>query len=416
MMKWKLDKKYYAIALLTLGVVLISIMFNNLLEQTTKYAGIKDTISDTMLPILAGFVIAYLLNPVMRYFEKYLFMPLAKKVIKKGGENKRKKFARALGVTTTMILFILIIVGAVCMVMPQIYISVMNIIEDVPGYYAEIEQVIKSFLEEDNEVSKYVLSFMDNAYAQIMDFANSVIIPNMDQIVRKITTGIIGGVKIVFNLLLAVIMSVYVLCEKEKLISYAKKIVYSYLSKKNANKLVYAVRYVDVVFGGFINGKIIDSFIIGMLCYIFMVITGFEYSVLISIIIGLTNVIPYFGPFIGAIPSIFILLMAEPKQGFIFAIFILILQQLDGNVIGPLILGDRLKLSSMWILIAILIGGGLFGVPGMILGAPTLACVYALLNNDIRRRLRKKSLPENSEDYLKIEYVDEEKDGIKYFD
>lgn len=195
---------------------------------------------------------------------------------------------------------------------------------------------------------------------------------------------------------------------------YGKKLAYSYLNREHANTLLTGVRYIDTVFGGFINGKIIDSFLIGLLCYLFMVIFDFEYAVLISILVGVTNIIPYFGPFLGAIPSILLLLMIEPKQGLIFAIFVLILQQLDGNVIGPLILGDRLKLSSMWILIAILIGGGLFGVVGMILGAPTLACVYALLGRDTRKRLDGKKLPLESQEYLTLDTVTEDME-IKHF-
>jgi predicted PurR-regulated permease PerM len=149
-----------------------------------------------------------------------------------------------------------------------------------------------------------------------------------------------------------------------------------------------------------------------------MLVTGFEYALLISIIIGVTNVIPYFGPFIGGIPSIFLLLVIDPKHGLIFAVFVFILQQLDGNVIGPLILGESLNLSSMWILLAILIGGGLFGVPGMILGAPTLACICAVLENDTGKRLSKKSLPTQSRDFLAVESVEATEDSVKlkYFE
>ena len=163
--------------------------------------------------------------------------------------------------------------------------------------------------------------------------------------------------------------------------------------------------YSGQVFGGFVNGKIIDSFIIGAICYVFMVIVDFDYEVLISIIIGVTNVIPYFGPFIGAIPSILILLMVSPKEGIIFLVFVIVLQQVDGNIIGPLIIGDKLKLSSMWILFAILVGGGFFGVLGMILGAPCFACIYTLAGTICRSRLKERQLPTDTNEYYAVERI-----------
>ena len=414
MRKWKIEKKYINIAVLALAVILVASIFNNVLEQGTKYKEFSTMVTNTLFPVVSGFVLGYLLNPMLKFLEKHLFMHLAKMVYRKPGqERKQRKLSRILGVIATMSLFLVFLAGGFCMVIPQVYASVIKIIEDMPGYYLELEGLVLSYLEGGNEVSRNVLGMLDSGYDRLIEYVNTVILPNMYEIVRKITTGIIGGLKTVLNGVLAIIISIYVLFEKERLISYGKKLTYAYLNVKHANALVSGIRYVDKVFGGFINGKIIDSFIIGLICYVFMLITGFEYAVLISIIVGVTNVIPYFGPFIGAVPCTLLLLMAEPRQGLIFAVFILVLQQLDGNVIGPLILGDRLKLSSMWILIAILIGGGFFGVAGMILGVPTLACIYALLSDDSRKRLKEKELPTESEDYLLLDRVkpDKEPDG-----
>ncbi len=405
-MKWKIEKKYIGIAIMALGVVLLAILFNNLLEESEKYKNFSTTVKRTFMPIVWGFVLAYLLNPIMKWLENHLFTPIAQKLYrKKDKEKKQNKFARSISVICTMALFFILVVGGLYVVIPQLYESVVKIVNDVPEYYAEIEKWVIDFTSEDNKMSGYILDGLDNIYVQIMDYVNTVVLPNMDKIVKGITTGLMSVVRALLNVVLAVIISIYVLFEKEKLVAYAKKLVYSYLSCQKANSLIAGTRHVNKVFGGFINGKIVDSFIIGALCYIFMVIVDFEYAVLISIIVGVTNIIPYFGPFIGAIPSIFLLLVTEPRQGLIFAVFVLILQQMDGNVIGPLILGESLNLSSMWILLAILIGGGLFGVPGMILGAPTLACIYALLSKDTRRRLVGKSLPTESREFLELDYV-----------
>ena len=412
-MKWKIEKKYVGMAILALLVILLSILFNNLLEQSDKYQGFSKTIKGTFMPIIWGFIIAYLLNPIMKRLEQYVFMPLAKKLFRKTDkEKKQRSFARAGSVIVTIALFLFVVVGGLCVVIPQIYESVAKIIRDVPEYYEEVETWVTEFLKEDNKFSVYILDTLDNLYIQLMDYVNTVVLPNADKIVKGITTGVIGIVKILLNIVLAIIISVYVLCEKENLVAYAKKLTYSYLSNKNAHRLIAGTRHVDKVFGGFINGKIVDSFIIGALCYIFMVLANFEYAVLISIIVGVTNIIPYFGPFIGAIPSVFLLLVTEPKQGLIFAVFILVLQQLDGNIIGPLILGESLNLSSMWILLAILIGGGLFGVPGMILGAPTMACIYTILRKDTRTRLAAKDMPVESKDFLHLDLSEQKAEDV----
>lgn len=296
------------------------------------------------------------------------------------------------------------------MVIPQIYQSLVKIVTDAPNYYNTAEQWVNSLNPEQSEISKYISMGLERIYSQAITYLNESILPNMDKIVAGITSGIMGGLKMLLNLILAIIISVYVMAEKEVLISVGKKLTFSLFNTKNANAIIRGTRYVNQVFGGFINGKIIDSFIIGVLCYLFMQIVGLEYAVLISIIVGVTNIIPYFGPFIGAIPSILILLMMDFKQGLIFAVFVVVLQQVDGNIIGPLILGDRLKISSMWILFAILVGGGFFGVPGMILGAPCFACIYALLGSICKMKLQAKELPVATEAYYDIDQI--ENDGV----
>jgi predicted PurR-regulated permease PerM len=231
------------------------------------------------------------------------------------------------------------------------------------------------------------------------------------------TPPVMGGTTVCFSILfsqlglnsqaLAMIISIYVLLNKEVLVGVSKKLLYSFFKRERANAIVRGARYADKVFGGFISGKLIDSFIIGIICYIVMIIFKWDYPVLISIIIGVTNIIPFFGPLIGAVPSTLLLLMVKPSEGLFFVIFVLALQQLDGNIIGPIILGDRLKLNSMWILFAILVGGGLFGVPGMILGAPCFACLYALVGTACRATLAKREMPVDAKDYVYLDQMEE---------
>lgn len=405
-MKWKIEKKYIKGAIALLIVVLIAILFQHSLNHAPKESETLLVLETTFRPIIGGCVFAYLLNPVLYFYEHYFFTPLGNVFWKSEDKAKtRMKFSRAFGIVCTLITFFVLVVGGFYLVVPQVYQSLVSIVSDAPNYYDSVVDWIDSLEPDKSEVSKYILMVLDRAYDQGIDYLNENILPNMDKIVVGITSGIVGGLKLLFHCILMIIISVYVMAEKELLISVVKKVVFSLFSRKHANGILRGVRYADKVFGGFINGKIIDSFIIGAFCYLFMTIAGMEYSVLISIIVGLTNIIPYFGPFIGAIPSALILLIVDWHQGIFFIIFILILQQIDGNIIGPLILGDRLNLSSMWILFSIMIGGGLFGVAGMVLGAPCFACIYALVGTLCKSKLEKKDLPTDTEQYLKIESI-----------
>lgn len=405
-MKWNIEKKYLRVGLILLGVIVLSILFNYSLQHSEEMNNFSATVKGTMWPIVMGCVLAYLLNPILHFFEYYCFLPIGNLLYKKTDkEIKKKKFARAFAIFFTIVFFLIVVVGGLYLVVPQVYQSLIKIVTDAPSYYNEIQSWINSLNSEKSEISRYFLMGLDRIYFQAIEYLNNDILPNMDKIVAGITSGIVGGLKIILNMVLAIIISVYVMAGKETLISVAKKLIYSIFSIKNANSVLDGMRYVSQVFGGFVNGKIIDSFIIGAICYVFMVIVGFDYAVLISIVVGVTNVIPYFGPFIGAIPSAFILLMISPKQSIIFVIFVIVLQQVDGNIIGPLILGDRLKLSSMWILFAILVGGGLFGVFGMILGAPCFACIYSLVGTICRSKLKERNLPTDTDDFYGLECI-----------
>lgn len=405
-MKWNIEKKYLRVGCIALVVIILAILFQFVLEHETRVEEIKTLFKNTLSPVVYGFLLAYLLNPILRFFEGYFFTPLSKVIWKKEEKEKtRRKFSRAFGVICTIMLFLVVIVGGLYLVIPQVYQSLVKIVTDAPTYYNSVERWINSLDIIKTDSGKYILMGLDEMYSQALNYLNQHIIPNMDKIVVNITSGILGGLKFLMNLILALIISVYVMAEKEILLGVCKKLTYSLLSVRHANTCLRGVRYADKVFGGFINGKIIDSFIIGVICYTVMAFLELEYNVLISIIIGITNIIPYFGPIIGAVPSVLILLMVDVKQGFIFLVFVVILQQIDGNLIGPLILGDRLNLSSMWILFAILVGGGFFGVPGMILGAPCFACIYALIGELCRQKLSKKELPTDTKAYYMVEQV-----------
>lgn len=412
-MKWNVEKKYIRIGFIALVVIILAILFNYGLVHEARFAELKNIVKGTLWPIVIGAILAYVLNPILHFFEGYCFKPISKLIFRKtGSEIKQQKFSRGISIVCTIVLFLVLLVGGLYLVVPQVYASLLKIVTEAPNYYNSVAAWVASLEPDKSEVSKYLLMGLDRIYSQAIEYLNTDILPNMDKIVASITSGIVGGLKMMLNIILALIISVYVMAGKETLISVGKKFTYSMFSINNANNILSGVRYADKVFGGFINGKIIDSFIIGAICYLFMIIVGFDYAVLISIIIGVTNIIPYFGPFIGGIPSVLILLMINPKHGLIFGIFVIVLQQVDGNIIGPVILGDRLNLSSMWILFAILVGGGFFGVPGMILGAPCFACLYAFLGTVCKGKLKKKNFPTNTDAYLSVDKVVAYENGI----
>ena len=410
-MKWKIEQKYIRVGMIALVVIIVSILFQHMLENENGFQEFIEVANGTLGPIVVGCIMAYLLNPVLDFFERVLYKPMAR-VIFRNREDKQHKLSRGLSVASTLILFLFLLIGGLYLVIPQVSLSLQKIVYDAPSYYKTVSKWVDALDKDQSEVSKYLMILLDQVYSRGLAYLNDSILPNMDKIVAGITSGIVLGLKMILNIVLSIIISVYVMSEKETLVSVGKKLTYSIFSRKNANAIVRGARYAHQVFGGFINGKIIDSFIIGAICYIFMMFADFDYAVLISIIVGVTNVIPYFGPFIGAIPSILILLMTDFKEGLIFAVFVLILQQVDGNIIGPVILGDRLKISSMWILFAILVGGGFFGVPGMILGAPCFACAYALISTFCKGKLQEKGLPLQTSEYYNIDQACIDGDGI----
>ena len=200
---------------------------------------------------------------------------------------------------------------------------------------------------------------------------------------------------------------------KDTFSAQGKKVIYAIFKREKGNKVLGAIDYIDSVFSGFIYGKIVDSVIIGLICFIFCTIVDMPYATLISVIIGVTNIIPFFGPFIGAIPSAFLVLVESPTMCLVFVVFVIVLQQLDGNIIGPLILGDSTGLSSFWVLFAIMVGGNLFGFPGMVLGVPTFACIYALVTIILRDGLNRNGLSNDTEFFVALRGIDEDGKPIK---
>lgn len=359
-------------------------------------------------PFIYGFFIAYILNPVMVYIETKIIYPIYKKLHSKSKKPEKKAVYRSISVLLTLAIFILIIYTLIISVVPQVIESIQSIISRSPSYFLSVNSWFNKTISNNKEFSRFITPYLTN----IEEWFLTNLMPKLQEFVSNVSSNIIGGVYTtltqIFNFIIGIIIAVFLLNNKEVYCAQAKKIAYAILREERANNLINNARFTNKTFGGFLNGKIIDSIIIGILTFIILSICKIPYTVLISLLVGITNIIPYFGPFLGAIPSIIILLMVEPKKALWFLLIIIIIQQIDGNIIGPKILGDSTGLSSLWVIFAITIFGGFFGVFGMFIGVPVFAVIYAAIRTFINERLRKKELPSDTSFYIESDYYSDE--------
>lgn len=377
-----------------------------------RYNGVSkgwDTIMKVLQPITFGLVIAYLINPIMKFFEKHLLHFLEPRVQK---EKKCRKIARSIATGGAVVVFVLIVILLFAMMIPQLISSISGMVNSLPKQVDSFIDWFNGLTNSDNEIIQSLETNMMDMVTYLENWVKESFLPNIQTYITSITSGVINMVKVLMNAIIGLIVSVYVLMTKEKFIGQSKKIVYAIFKPVRANVIIDTFRKSNEIFGGFISGKLLDSAIIGVLCYICLLIMKMPYTLLVSVFVGLTNIIPFFGPFIGAIPSVIIIALADPIKGIYFLIFIFILQQVDGNIIGPKILGDSTGLNSFWVVFAIMVGGGLFGIGGMILGVPTFAVIYYIIDKTVDYCLRKRKLPEDTDEYIRLEKVDEKTNEI----
>ena len=402
-MKFKWDKKYLYWGITAFLVIAASILFYYLLFHSVKIkSGFHNAITISM-PIIYGLVLAYLMTPIVNYLEHKLFIPLMEKR-NKTITIKRKKRMRMLSVILTVAFILLIVYLFFAMVIPQLLISVQNIAVQFPQYVNNLELFITNLLEKNPELEATVTSMLNQYSAEVESFLNSKVLPQLNELFTKLSgtvfTSVVGFLKILWNFIIGLIISVYILFSKEVFAGQSKKIIYALFTKTNANEVIRNIRFVNRTFGGYINGKLTDSLIIGLLCFIGMTLFQLPYAMLISVIVGVTNIIPFFGPYIGAVPSTLLILMVNPRQALYFVIFILVLQQFDGNFLGPKILGNKTGLSSFWVIFSITVLGGYWGLLGMAIGVPIFAVFYAGVRALTERSLKKKHLSTNTKDYM----------------
>lgn len=398
-------RPYLAIGLTAFLVITGAIAFYFLMYRYTGVTKFIGQIAVILRPITIGLVIAYLMTPIVNFEERHL-LPLVRKKMK--NPDKADKLVRVVSVFGALLFFVLFIGILLLMVIPELYKSINGLIITLPKQVNNFMDWLNDYVSSDSKISGYLEVGLKNGTEFFENWAKSDFLPQAKNIMAGVTTGVINAVKVVFNVAIGIIISIYVLMSKEEFIGQSKKLTYALLPGKSANAVIHTVHKSNEIFGGFISGKLIDSLIIGILCFICLSIMRMPYALLVSVIVGVTNVIPFFGPYLGAVPSAILIMLASPLQGVYFIIFILILQQIDGNIIGPAILGESTGLSSFWVVFAILVGGGLFGILGMIIGVPAFAVIFYVLRKAVNYILRRKRLPEDSGEYIQVEKLDVE--------
>ena len=390
-------------------VIAVCIVLNYVVRERQAFMGILRMVAGILAPITYGAVLAYLTAPVYngaREFCERTLRPSTK------SEKKLKRAGKVYGTITSLLLVCVVIFGLLRLLLPQIWESISGLNAALPTYIENLYMWIRKLLEDNPEFESMVLSNLTYVLTEFQDWGRGFF-TRMDAewvgtFISSLSSGVMTAVTQVMNALIGLIVMVYLLNIKELLAGQGKKIIYSLFPVKIANDIVSEIRFVHKVFGGFIIGKLVDSLIIGILCFLCLSFMDMPYYLLISVIVGVTNVIPFFGPFIGAIPSAFLVLLVSPMKCLYFLIFILLLQQFDGNILGPKILGDSTGLPSFWVLFSILLFGGLFGFVGMVIGVPTCAVIFDLISKAVRKSLKAKNLSEETEDYLRLDHVDEE--------
>lgn len=356
-------------------------------------------------PFIYGLIMAYLLCPIYNATVRRMYG-----LTKDRWRTKRGalRYARIMATIVSLITLFCVVGGLFALIIPETIRSITGLVQSLPDRVSTLMDWIMSLSvnEKNPEMAAAIETVINHMTDSFMNWAENTLLPSLGDYMSKTVLGVWVTLKTMLNLLIGVIVCVYFLNIKEMLKAQVKKSIIALCSKEHADSIFELANYSDMQFGGFINGKIIDSAIIGVLCAILMSIIGLPYTVLVSTIVGVTNVVPFFGPFIGAIPGTLIILLESPMQALYFVILVFALQQFDGNILGPKILGETSGLASIWVMFAILVGGGLFGFVGMILGVPTFAVIYYYWSKFIRKRLRRKNMKEDTTEYLEYNKYD----------
>ena len=395
LMKEKINNKYIYWGLTAFCVLAALVLLFFIIYRWDYVLDFFKALITIFMPFIYGLVIAYILNPVVLFFDNKVYSKLFSK-----SKNKRKKI-RVLSLVTASVIFIGCIVVAFSLLVPNIIKSIEMLASNISIYLKDSKAFILSLFESD-KFRDVVNSIYSNTSSTIENWFSA---DNLEGLFLIVKNGFLETLKFIYNLVIGFIVSIYILNDKEKFKGQCKKLLYALFNEETVNVILENTKSTDKIFADFFSAKLIDSLIVGIICFVGMLIFKMPYALMISVIVGATNIIPYFGPFIGAVPSALIILLVDPSKCIWFLLFIFVLQQFDGNILGPKILGSKTGLSSFWVLFSLLVFGKLFGVIGMIIGVPIFSIIYSYINNQLKRKLAIKELPTESSDYEEIKKI-----------
>ena len=385
--KFESNKKYFTISIYTIAVILIGCVIFRFITQWSNTSKLISQLWEILFPFFMGFLIAYILNPVVAFFQRNVSIKLLKK--------KSASTQRGLAILISYLVMVGFIIVCLRFIIPQLYDSIRELSLMIPDIYKSIMSIFEHYRENSTDMFP----------GQIADMIETKTLPKLFELTNNLLTNIVpmlyeasmSFAKGLFNLFIAFIVSIYMTIDKFILKNAGKRLVLAIFNENFSYRVLRTLKDCHNIFSGFIIGKSIDSLIIGLLAFVAMTILKLPYTVLISVIIGVTNMIPYFGPIIGAVPGAFILFIVSPTKCLIFIIMVFVLQQFDGLILGPKILGDSTGLKPLWIIFAITVGGSIAGVLGMFLGVPAVAFIRYLIQRLINHQLQKRdeSLPEH---------------------
>ena len=424
------NKHYLGWGITAFVVIIASILVGTMLANFSSIAAAVGNFIGAVSPIIYGLIIAYLLCPVVSFFEKRVFRKLFVKsdqpfaeianhdpAAGNGGVKVkyshlklyvRNRPRRVVSIIVTFIIFIGIVAGILIAIVPQLTNTLKLLVDNIPTYMTNLVAWTQEMFTNYPEIGAEITQIINDAGSTLRSFLSTSILPQMGDYLGFLTNGIMSLVGLLMNLIFGVVVAIYCLYSKELFAAQTKKVLYSVLSVKHANRIITSTRKVHRSFGNFITGTIIDSFVVGCITFIAATVAGVPFAMLVSVIMGLTNIIPYFGPFIGLVPSLFLIFMENPVMCIVFTVIVLIIQNVNGNIISPRILGESTGLTSFWVIFAILVGQGLFGFWGLIIGIPLFAVLYSAVKALVANKLDSKGLPPGSDEYTDIDTFGEE--------
>lgn len=388
--KFKIKKQYFRQGTMLFLVGAALILFYYLVNHMPALSNSFSKLNSILLPFYLGLIMAYLLCPIYNNIVKLVYRLLSGKL---KNPVKDLKASRIIATIISVTFIGALVCGFIMLVVPGIWDSIMLVIPKVRPAFDQLLEWVQRHLEQNPDLVRLLEGKIDNISQTVSSWIQKKALPGAEALISGVSSGVIGTIGTLFNILVALIICIYLLNSKETFLAQGRKLILAIFSKERAESIFELARLSNQTFGGFINGKIIDSIIIGILCAVSMLILKLPLVVLVSVIVGITNIIPFFGPFIGAIPSALLIFIISPVAALKFLILVVVLQQLDGNIIGPKILGKATKLSSFWVMFAIIVSGGLFGFVGMVLGVPVFAILYVYIAKGVNKKLAMKSLP-----------------------